>query len=71
MYFAVSIGSLLRKVYEEKVAGVPEERHLNNIGYGGSIPYILQDSSIAFIEYEPYLKMDEWPCQITNIKEMQ
>ena len=64
-------GSTLRQIYEEKVAPVPEARQLNKIGYGGSIPYILADYSVAFIEYEPFLEMDEWPCQITNIKAIQ
>ena len=64
-------GSTLQQVYEKKIQKVPPELLLNNIGYEGGLKYVLDESAILFIEYEPYARMKEYPCQITTVKSIE
>ena len=60
--------SILNKLYYEKILTVPEENHLQNIGYHGALQYILRNEAVAFVEFEPYSMLEEYPCQITYVK---
>ena len=64
-------GSKMRKIYDEKINKIPNEHHLNDIGYKGAIDYLLNDSALVFVESEPFFRMPEYPCKITQIKTLR
>ena len=41
-------GSLLQKIYQEKISTVPTKQHINFIGFNGTVSPILSDKFIAF-----------------------
>ena len=64
-------GSVLHKIYVEKILTVSEDRYLNNIGYTKSVPFILNGEYLVYEELMPYLSSNDYPCGITKIKEFR
>ena len=61
-------GSLLRKIYDEKVYPVPHEKFIDSIGYKGSVKEIMSDKYIVYEATVPYDQFDEHPCSITSVQ---
>ena len=61
-------GTLLRKIYDEKISPVPHEKSIDNIGYKGSVEEIMSDKYIAYEAVVPYSQFEEHPCSITSNK---
>ena len=59
-------GSILRKIYEEKINTVPDNMILNKVYATGSVKQILDDESIVFSTPPQYQRLDEYPCEITS-----
>ena len=59
-------GSVLRKIYEEKINTVPDDKILNKVYASGSVKQILDDESIVFSTPPQYQRLDEYPCEITS-----
>ena len=59
-------GSVLRKIYEEKINTVPDDKILNKVYASGSVKQILDDESIVYSTPPQYQRFDEYPCEITS-----
>ena len=65
-------GSILNKIYQKKMANVPIENTLENIGYEGAISALLSNDDYLVLDFEePFLQFKEYPCQITKISTLQ
>ena len=65
-------GSVLNKIYQEKIVNVPTENNLQNIGSEGAIFLLLsKDNYLVLDQEEPYLEFEEYPCQITKVNILQ
>ena len=65
-------GSLLKKIYDEKIATVPDEEQIRAIGFTGSIHKLMSgDSYIVYRSLEAYERSTYYPCNITTIKSIQ
>ena len=60
-------GSLLQKIYQEKISTVPTKQHINFVGFNGTVSPILSDKFIAFESEESYQMLAEFPCKITKV----
>ena len=64
--------SVLHRIYQKKMANVPIENTLQNIGYEGAISALLSNDDFLILDNEePYLKFKEYPCQITKISALR
>ena len=71
-YFKNSpVGSLKHKLYEEKVATVPENMHIDTNQYYKTVLNLLKGNYIAVDHVEPYQFYEEYPCDIVELKSMQ
>ena len=62
------LGNSLKNIYQEKILSVPEEQRLNKIGIKGSIPQIANGDVLVWSSVNNFVRFDEYPCQITDIK---
>ena len=54
------------------MAHVTVENTLQNIGYEGAISALLSNDDYLVVDSEePYLKFNEYPCQITKISALK
>ena len=60
-------GSLLQKIFKEKISTVPTEQHINYVGINGTVSPILSDKFVAFESEESYQMLSEFPCKITKV----
>ena len=58
----------MRKIHKEKILTVNPEKQLQNVGFQGSIPAILKDKYVAFDNVLIFKALDEYPCQIIDVK---
>ena len=63
-------GSVLRKIYDEKITIVPEDKILNKVHASGSLAQIQNDESVVFSTLSSYQRFEEYPCKITSPKSM-
>ena len=61
-------GSVLRKIYEEKINTVPDDKILNKVYASGSLVQIQNDKSVVFSTLSSYQRFEEYPCKITAPK---
>ena len=61
-------GSVLRKIYEEKINTVPDDKILNKVYASGSLVQIQNDESVVFSTLSSYQRFEEYPCKITSPK---
>jgi hypothetical protein len=64
-------GEVLRQIYDNQIAPLPTEQHINGLGYFGAISKILDGSSVIVGELEVYELAGEYPCQIIDVKPLQ
>ena len=62
------LGNILRKIYNEKILTVPEEKRLHNTGIKKSVPEVLTGEFVVFSSVTNFIRFEEYPCQITDIK---
>ena len=67
-----SNGSILKKIYNEKIATIPNYEQVGTIGFNGSIHKIMRGNDyIATGPLEAYQRSAYYPCNITDIKSLQ
>ena len=60
-------GSLLQKIFKEKISTVPTEQQINYVGIIGTVSPILSDKFVAFESEESYQMLAEFPCEINKV----
>ena len=67
-----SNGSILKKIYDEKIVPIPNHEQVSTIGFNGSIHKIMSGNDyIATGPIEAYQRSAYYPCNITDIKSLQ
>jgi hypothetical protein len=64
-------GTAMKEIYDNKILAIPVTQHLNGISYSGSIPKMLDDSSVTISELEVFELMKEYPCEVIDVKTLQ
>ena len=67
--FKDSKRSIMRNIYQEKIATVDEQ--INTIGYQETVSRIIRQKYIAVDILETYMAFEEFPCKITSIKTLE
>ena len=66
--FKDSQKSIMRNIYEEKIAPVDYNDQINVIGYQGAISRLVKEKYIVVDILESYLPLEEYPCKIISIR---
>ena len=59
---------LKQMIHKEKIVSVDPEKQLQNVGVKGSVPALLSDNYLALENSFLYMALEEYPCQLTDIK---
>ena len=61
-------GSLMNKIYNEKVKTVPNEKQLGAITFEESVSVLLNEKYVAYYEMDSFTSYEEYPCEIVDLK---
>ena len=61
-------GSLMNKIYNEKVKTAPSHKQLGAITFEESVSVLLNEKYVAYYEMDSFTSCEEYPCQIVDLK---
>ena len=61
-------GSLMNKIYKEKVKTVPRHKQLGAITFEESVSVLLNEKYVAYYEMDSFTSYEEYSCQIVDLK---